>query len=267
MTQQPADASVVEADLDCIRCGYNLRTLTCSGQCPECGERVALSLPGRTLAAADARWLRAQWQGAMVQGIGLIVVDAILFVAGCAWGHSALVFYGVLPALLLASATAVLRMCRSEPGGPYHGDASWLRWLVRVVSVITAISLAGYAAIQWAERLWHYHLSNMVFWQAVLGIPGFAGGLVANSLIAWYFSRLAKRLPSRRLVVHGRWAAWSAVIVVAVMVVASIVLESNYRMPMPAWVINVVWMTLYSALLLWPAAYCLTWARAVRRAG
>src|SRR5258708_8127557 len=30
----------VEADLPCIRCGYNLRAIQSDGKCPECGELV-----------------------------------------------------------------------------------------------------------------------------------------------------------------------------------------------------------------------------------
>jgi hypothetical protein len=35
---------IVDSDLHCAGCGYNLRTLTFSGRCPECGEPVAMSL-------------------------------------------------------------------------------------------------------------------------------------------------------------------------------------------------------------------------------
>jgi len=45
---------LIQSDLHCISCGYNLRGLDSSGQCPECGKAI-----GRTLAAgpiASRRW-------------------------------------------------------------------------------------------------------------------------------------------------------------------------------------------------------------------
>lgn len=34
----------VASDLECVACGYNLRTLSTQGRCPECGEGVARSI-------------------------------------------------------------------------------------------------------------------------------------------------------------------------------------------------------------------------------
>jgi hypothetical protein len=52
-----ADATlVVETDLPCVRCRYNLRTLSWAGHCPECGVAVELSL-GRRWRPGVTRWL------------------------------------------------------------------------------------------------------------------------------------------------------------------------------------------------------------------
>src|SRR5207248_565853 len=52
-------------DFDCARCGYDLRGLQRSGQCPECGELIARSLDaaGRgELRYLNRRWLkRIRW--------------------------------------------------------------------------------------------------------------------------------------------------------------------------------------------------------------
>jgi hypothetical protein len=75
ITQGPSQ--VIERDIACVRCEYNLRTLATSGLCPECGLEVA-----RTLAAmevADARWLRRMSWGLrcffLAAAFGLQLVD------------------------------------------------------------------------------------------------------------------------------------------------------------------------------------------------
>ena len=40
MNQRYDDAPVIEHDLSCMSCGYNLRALPPDGQCPECGTEV-----------------------------------------------------------------------------------------------------------------------------------------------------------------------------------------------------------------------------------
>jgi len=49
---------IVEEDMPCASCGYNLRTLASDGRCPECGETVARSLgAGRMLSIEEFRRL------------------------------------------------------------------------------------------------------------------------------------------------------------------------------------------------------------------
>jgi hypothetical protein len=48
----------VSIDVPCVRCGYNLFTMPIGAFCPECGERVALSLRPDDLRFADPEWLQ-----------------------------------------------------------------------------------------------------------------------------------------------------------------------------------------------------------------
>jgi hypothetical protein len=53
-----ADRGIVQSDLQCILCGYNLRTLRQDGKCPECGSDVARSLePALSIHPDDREWL------------------------------------------------------------------------------------------------------------------------------------------------------------------------------------------------------------------
>lgn len=42
----PPERKFVEDDQPCVQCGYNLRGVILSGNCPECGKAVTLSLRG-----------------------------------------------------------------------------------------------------------------------------------------------------------------------------------------------------------------------------
>ncbi len=68
-----ADAPETPIDIDvrCIRCGYNLRGMTPSGVCPECGDDVGPSLVGDRLIDADLDWLRRIVRGQKLLALGM----------------------------------------------------------------------------------------------------------------------------------------------------------------------------------------------------
>src|SRR5438309_891509 len=64
--------NMIEADLPCAVCGYNLRTLDPAGRCPECGhavfssiakERFRQSRLGRPINQSDPGWLKSLIEG------------------------------------------------------------------------------------------------------------------------------------------------------------------------------------------------------------
>jgi hypothetical protein len=57
----PAAEPAVASDLSCVRCGYNLRTLSESAVCPECGRAVSESLAAARVRVPErVRWLLAR---------------------------------------------------------------------------------------------------------------------------------------------------------------------------------------------------------------
>jgi hypothetical protein len=49
---------LIDSDWQCMDCGYNLRGLSATGNCPECNQSTDYSLQCRPLSHADRRWLK-----------------------------------------------------------------------------------------------------------------------------------------------------------------------------------------------------------------
>lgn len=73
----------VSSDLNCARCGYNLRTLPVAGLCPECGSPIAESLDQNWLQNADRAWLSR-----LSTGAGLVLVSMGVAVLALLCSHS-----------------------------------------------------------------------------------------------------------------------------------------------------------------------------------
>ncbi len=73
MTADERTGRVIDRDVACASCGYNLRGLAPDGRCPECGAPIANSLRGNTLSSCDPRWLGRLRLGADLIRVGMIV--------------------------------------------------------------------------------------------------------------------------------------------------------------------------------------------------
>jgi uncharacterized repeat protein (TIGR04138 family) len=77
-------ASIIPSDLPCIVCGYNLRTLTVEGQCPECGQPVVKTLEklpgGSNPLLEDLLIVHRRKRYEAIAGKAGCTVDAVLLV-------------------------------------------------------------------------------------------------------------------------------------------------------------------------------------------
>lgn len=159
------DAAIVDFDLACARCRYNLRTLHRAGVCPECGEAVARSEQVATMRAAALGRLRVldpAWLAGMRGGLSLAIVAWIAGFVGLFYGE------GDPPRAVVAGAGWL-----APPVAVYVlGCAAAWRLLAprtrRVRSrVVRAIGVAGPAAV----ALLFFDERWVTFYRRQLGLP------------------------------------------------------------------------------------------------
>jgi hypothetical protein len=126
-------STLIDFDISCARCGYNLRTLPQDGKCLECGGSVADSLDARRrsalligpeLSLQPARWLFLVG-GSMLIYVMLPILNAavlIRFVPG------ARVVLCVLFLMFGISGWCMTRATNGEPGRIF-----WLRTMARAM--------------------------------------------------------------------------------------------------------------------------------------
>src|SRR6185437_13943991 len=76
---------LVEFDVACRKCAYNLRGLATMARCPECGAPVSISVRGELLRFSEPDWLKLIRRGAYMILIGVLIIGAVIgaiFLAG-----------------------------------------------------------------------------------------------------------------------------------------------------------------------------------------
>jgi hypothetical protein len=186
-------AQVVEADLTCVGCGYNLRTQALGGVCPECGKSVQATLRFPHLARSAPRWLTS-----LVDSVTVLLVA---FAVACSWfdrGRDE-----PLPVLLGTIAWAlgwfaVWLLTRPEPGRPWA--ARRVRaWLLRVTATLPyATAFAVVPLVRWIGDPLGVFVAG--------ALPLFV--LPATFLYYAHLRDAALRLPNRRLAWQAAALAW-----------------------------------------------------------
>lgn len=228
----PVPAWEISDDLPCVHCGYNLRTQSGSGLCPECGSSVADTL---TLNAELER-SRPGWLRGLAVGNILLVMTRVLLLLVYATsfnGFREFLMPGVLA--LLAGATyvagALLVTRREHPHLPSPDRR--MGQLQRVLAMASLLCLIG--------GVFHQtHLPQSAAWRIVIipGIVVWSGGgfwhlpALMLFLVSWllysacviveyrFLARLAGRLLDRFMIEHctiaGIGAAISGVLVLGI---------------------------------------------------
>ncbi len=226
--------SCVAANTLCKRCGYNLRTLTAEGRCPECGLEVAATLAQRYLRDADAGWLRRLSVGSALVLLGVTLAPVgLVAIAGAGIvrvSEPALVMFGLL---LLAGPLAGLYLL-SMPDPPARTPTT------RSVAL---------RAVWWLCAV----MLMLVFGQALLAAPDaawirYAGGclsLAAAITTLLRLDELMMRVPAPELARVARLAAVALGIGAALMTLAGL---PAVALSGPAAVVNSAWSSMVAMI-------------------
>lgn len=191
-----AATKTVCVDLDCRRCGYNLRTLAESGRCPECGSPVGLSTRGNFLQFANPEWAGKVAKGLQIIFAMIIVTILVQLGAGCAGAQTY-----ILPIMLAAGIAAadfygVWLLTEPDPSGIGEEKNIPARKVLRVAALIALIG----TAIETGITLFSGGVDSVV--ETVLTVLmtiAALGGLVAWYVKYEYFAIIARRIPDDEL--------------------------------------------------------------------
>ncbi len=145
--QQQVDPDHIDRDTRCIYCHYNLRGLTRSGRCPECGRPVVSSLAPEPVSLTHPEWFGTIMIGMCIFTIGAllqIVLDLLVErTRTFAWNPEVATYLYFVAAIF--SCVGPWLMTKPEkPRNRYRGFA--LRYMVRA-------SAMTYAVISWGLHL------------------------------------------------------------------------------------------------------------------
>lgn len=213
---------MVADDISCRRCGYNLRSLSPAGRCPECGTAVGRSLRGDLLQFSDP-----QWVDKLASGMNWIVASIVVgffsglilaFVGGIlgAFGNTTVVFLGI-PAMQLGLGAISLigywKVTTRDPADLDPENTVSARKIVRV-SQLTTYALAPIVHL----------LLPIAFWATQgLNLLSSLVGLVGMFAVFIYARSLALRIPDEKLARHCRIVMWGFAITMAFMFVGGVI--------------------------------------------
>ena len=186
-TTTPA-AEVIDADLCCVACNYNLRMQPADGRCPECGAAIRHTLAFPHLSRSAPRWLVSLVDSVTVLLVALAVAFACVVIGfrrdtAYALG-AAVVPWGV-------AWFAVWLLTRPEPGAREFDERAWA-WTLRITTTL------GYLGLFLGAPL-----SNLLPHGEILVVLMVALLAPASCLYYNHLRRAANRLPNRRLALQA----------------------------------------------------------------
>jgi MFS family permease len=186
-------------DVQCRKCGYNLRGLNTNGRCPECGTAVGYSLQGDLLRFCDPNWVDTLYRGTrlFIWGIVVIFVSALSvgFLANALGGGAVLILFAVaaLAGWILVTVGWWL-MTEPDPSGLGEEEYGTARKIIRVALIVGV-------AQNLLEMLTNFVAVNeslMIGLRILIGIAGLVAAVGIFAQLS-YLKKIALRIPDPKL--------------------------------------------------------------------
>lgn len=214
LPRQSALVDLSREDVPCLNCGYNLRGLSPSGNCPECGVPIARSLQGNLLVFSSPEYVASLNRGlifillATVLYITFMVVAIVAMVLLRGSGVPAGIIEGLL--LVISLPIAILSLLGwwlfSAPDvaivGTDKGDTP--RKVVRITVIISAVAtvFSGFGAIAAnVDPALEYVTGGINFLAGIAGIVQFFASMM-------YIRWLGPRLPDPDITTTANRYMW-----------------------------------------------------------
>jgi hypothetical protein len=206
--QQEPPAEVIDRDIPCRRCGYDLRMLRADARCPECGGSIAESIElfnsrELLLEQANARWVRKIALGTFLLFLTAVASHFAYFPVE--WdGPLPSGYYAIFGLAPLLAAMSVSALTTYEPGVAQRPRQRWLRQSLRWFAVLATVGPYWLAI----SGLLRDRLPNYVY--QIMGWVSpwsFLAVLPATVLLYVQLGRYARRLAQHRVVYQARLLA------------------------------------------------------------
>jgi len=194
MEQGVPSTAVIETDLLCAICGYNLKGLSAAGNCPECGQPVARTYQF-DLVKADPTWLRRQ--------AGTVpMVAALCFLGFCATtlGYAKWLSYSMQFLMAGINLWGSYRLGQADPADPTERYGS-VRRGVFLASIAVLISIA----LQWPHLDTFQFSGSAQFWLWVrVALVG-----INTCRVFFLLAHICRRTGNKSLYKHARASLWA----------------------------------------------------------
>jgi hypothetical protein len=266
------------SDVPCMACGYNLRTQSPAGVCPECGRPVRETLDFPHLRRGAPRWLTS-----LVDSTILLLLAVPLL--ACAAAFASASRDDVWGAVTVAAAWGLCwfsfwMLTRPEPDARPDRRARARAWAMRAFATgpFVAFAMPRLSDV-FSWRYAYYRLVEQADWAFALFLLLLLCSLPATSLYYDHLRRAAIRLPSRALAWQASILRWALPLTMLLSFAGMAILgrppqgltDVLLRVPMPglgsvgdaAAYVRFVWASrdplARPALLLTPGVVCMAW--------
>jgi hypothetical protein len=219
----PVTPAVVEADIPCRKCAYNLRGLPTTGKCPECGTDVALSVGGHLIRYSDPQWVAGLSKGvrlilwAIVLMIFTMVAGVVMGVARISQAALLIQVFSLVSSVLIYWGSWLL----TEPDPSALGETEYgtARKIVRVTLLIGMVV----TLLAFGEQLSALPPGLMTILKCI-ALIGQLASLIGYVAQLHYLEHLVLRIPDLRMSARARFLkfavgwTWGSVLVLGTLV-------------------------------------------------